>query len=341
MPDEMKELEMAMDDYTHQFNEYRALLADWKTVGLDNQEVGTLLDIFNKLEKETEEFSAGFNKQLGGLRSINEAFMHHKDQMNTIGGGVRSSYKYQEEEGANIEKQFMATRVRGIHYRNQPVKVLAKYEFGLIRVVGYDQDKDQPVEVVKLPKVFPDNDKLNMILNTFDAYKELIFSKYFIKYLGFNTVADPDFNHYYLELIPDPSLADLFANTPYKLTSKMLLFRYWAREIFFALSDLLGMTTYSFKKPIQLGHIFPTDYGTKILFANLNFEEKRCRSSEAQENLEAYLLRNYGKILLEILNYNSVEQMRKEEGLESIELITFIETLLNAKNELKRFTGSN
>lgn len=43
-----------MEDYFHQFKEYRALLGDWKSVGIDNQEIGTLLSVFNKLEKETE-----------------------------------------------------------------------------------------------------------------------------------------------------------------------------------------------------------------------------------------------------------------------------------------------
>jgi hypothetical protein len=54
MPKELNELDIAMEDYFHQFKEYRALLADWKAVGLDNKDIGTLLSIFNKLEKETE-----------------------------------------------------------------------------------------------------------------------------------------------------------------------------------------------------------------------------------------------------------------------------------------------
>lgn len=54
MPKELNELDMAMEDYFHQFKEYRALLADWKSVGLDNKDISTLLSIFNKLERETE-----------------------------------------------------------------------------------------------------------------------------------------------------------------------------------------------------------------------------------------------------------------------------------------------
>lgn len=232
-------------------------------------------------------------------------------------------------------------RVRDIHYRNQPIKVLAKYDFGLMRVVGYDTDKDQPLEVIKLPKVFPDIEKLNMILNTFDAYKEMIFSKYFVKYLGFNTISDPDYNLYFMVLHSELTIAELYMQTPYKLSSKMILFRYWAREIFLALNDLLCMCTYSFKKPIRLSHILAADYGTKLVFNNLNFIEHRCKIKESQEYLEASLLKNYGLLLLELLNYSSLDEMKKEEGLEEVELTTFIETLMNSKRELKRFLGSH
>ena len=233
----------------------------------------------------------------------------------------------------------MEKRIRGVHYRNQPIKVLAKYDFGLVRIVGFDQDKDQPVEVIKLPKVFPDIEKLNMILNTFDSYKELGFSKYFSKYLGFNTVADPDYNLYFLEMHTEPSLADLLDNSPYKLVPTSMLFRYWAREIFLAFSDLLSMCTYSFMRPLRLIHIFSLDSGTKIILSNMNFTERRCRSADSQEVIEADLFKNYGKILLQLLNYNDIEEMRKSEGPEQVELVTFIETLLNAKRELRRYLG--
>jgi hypothetical protein len=45
---------MSLDDYGHQFKEYRALVSDWNTIGIANDEIGTLIGIFNKLEKETE-----------------------------------------------------------------------------------------------------------------------------------------------------------------------------------------------------------------------------------------------------------------------------------------------
>lgn len=208
-----------------------------------------------------------------------------------------------------------------------------------MRVIGYDQDKDSPMEVIKIPKVFPDIDKLNIILNTFDAHKELIFSKYFVRYLGFNTTDDPDYNLYFMELVANHSLTDMYSHTPYKLTCASLLFKYWALEIFKALYDLLVKCTYSFAKPIKLNHIFPVDSGTRILLGNINFLERRCKSAESQENLEAILLKNYGQLLLEMLCFSDVAQMKKETGYDQIELVTFIETLLNAKHDLKRFFG--
>lgn len=95
-PKEMMELEMSMDDYFAQFNEYRALLSDWRTVGIDNHEIGTLLKIFHKLEIESEEFSDSFNQHKKSLSKVNEVFMHHKDQLGSVAGGTKSSLRYQE-----------------------------------------------------------------------------------------------------------------------------------------------------------------------------------------------------------------------------------------------------
>ena len=65
-------------------------------------------------------------------------------------------------------------------------------------MIGYDQDRDIPVEVFKIPKVFPYQDRLNHLLNTFEAYKELTHSNYFVDYLGYNTDNEPDYNLFFI-----------------------------------------------------------------------------------------------------------------------------------------------
>jgi len=63
-----------------------------------------------------------------------------------------------------------------VQYRNQPIKNLKSYANGVIRQLGYDIDSDIPVEVIKLPKLFEDFDYSEMLLNSFNAHKELTFS---------------------------------------------------------------------------------------------------------------------------------------------------------------------
>lgn len=44
-----------------------------------------------------------------------------------------------------------------------------------------------------------DFQKLEVKLHTFNAMKQLIFSKYFQKYLGFNSLTDQEYNLYFLD----------------------------------------------------------------------------------------------------------------------------------------------
>jgi len=60
--------------------------------------------------------------------------------------------------------------------------------------------------------VFADFNELETYLFTFDAHKELIFSKYLPKYYGFNTITDPEYNLYFMEVVKGKSLRHLLTN---------------------------------------------------------------------------------------------------------------------------------
>jgi len=57
---------------------------------------------------------------------------------------------------------------------------------------------------------FMDFQKLEIKLHSFTALKQLIFSKYFQKYLGFNSLSDPDYLLYFLDFIKANSLDNIF-----------------------------------------------------------------------------------------------------------------------------------
>jgi hypothetical protein len=106
-------------------------------------------------------------------------------------------------------------------------------------------------------------DKLENLLNTFDAYKQLIFSKYFINYFGFDTTSDPDSNLYFMELNRSKNLRQLQGGARYSITTERVLFKHWMKEIALAFRDLLYKCEYSFKFPIGLKNIFIAERGTK------------------------------------------------------------------------------
>jgi len=59
-----------------------------------------------------------------------------------------------QQEKSSLEREFTSRKVRRVHYRKQPVKVLKAYPSGMVKQVAYCCDKDFPVECYKIPKEF-------------------------------------------------------------------------------------------------------------------------------------------------------------------------------------------
>lgn len=109
--------------------------------------------------------------------------------------------------------------------------------------------------------MYKDLYQLELILTTFNAYKELLMSPYFRKFLGGNNHADQQFNLYFLDYSPATSLAELLQQAKYKMNEDSALYQYWIREIFYALKDLLYMTVHMPVLPIELSAISVADKG--------------------------------------------------------------------------------
>ena len=99
-----------------------------------------------------------------------------------------------KQEKATLEREFINRRVRTVHYRKLPVKVLKQYPTGIEKVLAYCCDTDRPVECYKIPKTFPHYEVLTQFFNQIGATKELLLSKYCPSYLGFDDQGDSDFN---------------------------------------------------------------------------------------------------------------------------------------------------
>ncbi len=113
---------------------------------------------------------------------------------------------------------------------------------------------DNPVTVLQIPKVYHNADKLEIILNSFAARKELVFSPYFLKYLGYNTKSHPFNNLFFSEYLILTPLSTILSSAKFRLTYDTRLFLFWTRQILRAFKDLLFCTRYSFQLPIKLKH---------------------------------------------------------------------------------------
>jgi hypothetical protein len=71
--------------------------------------------------------------------------------------------------------------------------------------------------------------------------------------------------------VGEPSLADLYQQTPYKLKSDMLLFKYWAKELLYAFRDITYRSTYELSKDITLKNVFVSDVGIKLYLKKVEF----------------------------------------------------------------------
>ena len=84
--------------------------------------------------------------------------------------------------------------MRRVHYRKQPIKVLKRYQSGMIKQLAYCSDKGFPLECYLIPKVYEHYELLTQFFCQIGATKELLLSKYTASYLGFDDLTDPEFN---------------------------------------------------------------------------------------------------------------------------------------------------
>ena len=86
-----------------------------------------------------------------------------------------------------------------MHYRNQPIKVLATYQNGVTKELAYDTNKDNPLDCFKVPRIIEDFEYMQTFAYTMCSLKQLQMSKYFVKFLGFDDLSDPNYNLYFFE----------------------------------------------------------------------------------------------------------------------------------------------
>ena len=210
-------------------------------------------------------------------------------------------HAYISREKAAMEKEFVARRVRSVHYRNQPIKVIENLSNGIIKELAFCADKDFAVENFKIPREFPHYDTLCNFFSQIGATKELLFSKYLPSYLGFDDASDQYYNQYFFEIKKGKSLKRILSETSKTLIDYELLFKYWIKELLYAFRDLVYRCTYTVESPITLKNIYTSDYGIKIHLKNVKFAEQRDDNLSYHLHMESTFLRMFARLLIEML----------------------------------------
>jgi hypothetical protein len=125
---------------------------------------------------------------------------------------AETAHVYQQENITRLEKEWHKEKVRAVQYRNRPIKVNKEYTNGVIKQLGYCARRDIPVEVVKIPRNFLDYQFMQDFINEADALKQLFFSNYYHKFLGFDDLSDENYNLYFFDILRGLNYKKIYNN---------------------------------------------------------------------------------------------------------------------------------
>ena len=86
---------------------------------------------------------------------------------------------------------------------------------------------------------------LNQFFNQIGACKQLLRSKYFQSYLGFDDMTNADYSLYFFDIKKGKALKQLLDETGQRLSDDQHLFKFWAKELLYAFKDLTYRSTYT------------------------------------------------------------------------------------------------
>ena len=145
----------------------------------------------------------------------------------------------------------------------------------MLKVLAYCADKDFPVECFQIPRVFPNFNVLNQFYNQIGACKQLLKSKYFQSYLGFDDISNEEYNLYFFEIKKGKALQQLLIETGQVLKDDQQLFKFWAKELLYAFKDITYRSTYTVLGDISLRNVYISDLGIKVYVKKIKFGELR------------------------------------------------------------------
>ena len=231
-------------------------------------------------------------------------------------------FKYQEK----ILYEYELIRVRKFHIKgnfNMPENIELKKK-QLKEITSEEvicSERNISILCYKIPNSYYDKEKLENFFFKCEAGRELILSKYFQKFLGFDDISNDEFQYYFFEFIEERTkLTDFFKNIETEITETSFFFKYIAKEILCLFRDLLNKCTQSFKFPITCDNLYYDKTKYRLYIQGIKFGPKRKSIMESHDIIEAKLLYFYGMILLNLLSLKKQELKNLIDFLNNISI---------------------
>lgn len=153
-------------------------------------------------------------------------------------------------------------------------------------------------------------------------------SKYFPSYLGFDDMTNEEYNLYFFEIKKGKALEQLMQQTGQVLRDDLHLFKFWAKELLYAFKDMTYSSTYTVNGDITLRNVYISDLGIKVYLKKITFGELRDESMAFHLSIEAKMLNNYARILIEVLNENTGSTVSPDDILSGLKIDPELKAIL-------------
>ena len=294
---------------------------------LNPEDISRILDSFLQNKSSIENAINNLNKSLFIINSIHDdikKFLWEKiyttmenkspDFFQKLDVIYDNPAEYQFKMQEKIQDEYEIIRVKGYHSKENkklPENRIKTYK-KITRQEALCAERNIPIWVYKIPTSYYDKNILEAFFFQCEAIRELLLSKYFPKFLGYDEISSDEFQFYFYEFIPDGiKLTSFFNSAANEELETSYFFRYIAKEILQSFRDLLYKCTYSFKFPITCDNFYYDKNNFRLYLQGLIFGPRRKSIMDSPKILEAKMLYFYGLILINLLaiKYPGLEEL--------------------------------
>ena len=294
---------------------------------LNPEDISRILDSFLQNKSSIENAINNLNKSLFIINSIHDdikKFLWEKiyttmenkspDFFQKLDVIYDNPAEYQFKMQEKIQDEYEIIRVKGYHSKENtklPENRIKTYK-KITRQEALCAERNIPIWVYKIPTSYYDKNILEAFFFQCEAIRELLLSKYFPKFLGYDEISSDEFQFYFYEFIPDGiKLTTFFNSAANEELETSYFFRYIAKEILQSFRDLLYKCTYSFKFPITCDNFYYDKNNFRLYLQGLIFGPRRKSIMDSPKILEAKMLYFYGLILINLLaiKYPGLEEL--------------------------------